>query len=141
MPKFTIERTFDVPHYRHVTYDAPDLETALKMDAENDDWDNQKEDFDCSGPERVIGAWKGEDAYSGPDLMAPSRANTKSEHPIKIVRITMEGGVIQHTNIPAGVRLLITDYDVDGCEDVVQDANGDDCVVHTWDHEPDMDSL
>lgn len=58
---------------------------------------------------------------------------------IRIVRITMEGGVIQHINVPADVRVIVTDYDVDGCEDVVQDDNGDDCVMHTWDHQPGMD--
>lgn len=59
---------------------------------------------------------------------------------LKIVRITMEGGVIQHIDIPKGVQVIVTDYDCDGCEDVVQDANGDDCVLHTWDHEPGLDA-
>jgi hypothetical protein len=60
---------------------------------------------------------------------------------MKIVEITMEGGVIQHTVIPKGVQVIVRDYDCEGCEDVTKDENGDDCVVHTWDHEPELDGV
>ncbi len=35
---FTIERSYDLPHYRHVTYEADSYEEALKLDEHNDDW-------------------------------------------------------------------------------------------------------
>lgn len=69
MPKFTIERQFLVPHYRHATYNAPDLATALKMAEEDQDWDRQIADYDNSRPEETTGAWEGDDAYHGPDLL------------------------------------------------------------------------
>jgi hypothetical protein len=53
---------------------------------------------------------------------------------MKIVEITMEGGVIQDIAVPKGVRVIVRDYDCEGYEDVEQDENGDDCVIHTWDH-------
>ncbi|WP_024516987.1 hypothetical protein [Bradyrhizobium sp. Tv2a-2] len=74
MPKFTIERTYDVPHYRHETYEAPDLEAALKMDAENDDWEGQKADWETTGPERVTGAWAGDSAYVGEQLIKEAQS-------------------------------------------------------------------
>ena len=34
------------------------------------------------------------------------------------IRITMEGGVIQAVeNVPDGVRVVVMDFDVDGCQD------------------------
>ncbi|MCK1543328.1 hypothetical protein IVB12_15540 [Bradyrhizobium sp. 179] len=70
MPKFTIERTYDVPYYRHTTYEADTLEQALKMDAENQNWEGSKADWDSSSDERVTGAWESDEAYSGEDLTA-----------------------------------------------------------------------
>lgn len=73
MPKFTIESTFRVPHYRHTTYEAATFEEACKMAMEDQDWDHQKADYDSSGPEHITGAWEGEDsAYSGPALAVPA---------------------------------------------------------------------
>ena len=34
----------------------------------------------------------------------------------KIVRITVEGGVVQHVEVPKGVKVVVRDYDVDGEE-------------------------
>jgi hypothetical protein len=70
MPTFTIERTYDVPHFRQETYEAASIEEALKMDAKNDEWEGQKADWDCCGPERVTGAWEGDRAYVGKDLLS-----------------------------------------------------------------------
>lgn len=70
MAEFTIEITFDVPHYRQKTYEAATLEEALALAKADDDWDNQVADYDCSGPERITGAWSGDRAYVGPDLTA-----------------------------------------------------------------------
>lgn len=72
MPQFTIEMTFDVPHYRQKTYEAATLEEALAQAKADDDWDHQIADYDCCGPERVTGAWEGDTAYRGKDLLAPS---------------------------------------------------------------------
>lgn len=72
MPKFTIEMTYDVPHYRQHTYEAATLEEALKLAREDSDWGDEKEDVEAHGPDRVTGAWAGEQAYVGDDLTMTS---------------------------------------------------------------------
>ena len=59
---------------------------------------------------------------------------------MKIVRITMEGGVVQGIEIPRDVQVIVTDYDVEGCEDITKDAHGDACVVQVWDHDEKLDA-
>ena len=73
MPVFTIETTYRLPIYRHRTYAAATLEEACRLAIADDDWWNQKHDYDNSGPTCVSGAWLGEDAvYDGPALPVPS---------------------------------------------------------------------
>jgi hypothetical protein len=72
MPQFTIETTYDVPHFRHTTYEADTLEAALALAAADQEWDNQKADFDASGEERQTGAWAGDTAYHGAQLIPPA---------------------------------------------------------------------
>ena len=48
---------------------------------------------------------------------------------MKIVRVTMEGGVIQDIDCPKGVKVIVKDYDTDGSEESVkQDDNGDNYI-------------
>lgn len=75
MPKFTIERQFLVPHYRHTTYEAATLAEALQLAEQDQNWNNQVADYDNSRPDETTGAWEGEEAYSGPDLLAKMRAS------------------------------------------------------------------
>ncbi len=55
---------------------------------------------------------------------------------MKTVRITVEGGVIQHVDCPKGVRVIVRDYDTDGVEEenLRQDENGDSYLEGTWEH-------
>ncbi len=69
MPKFTIEMTYHVPHYRHTTYEAATLEDALELAKQDQNWDHQKEDWETCTIEEVTGAWRGEDAYDGESLV------------------------------------------------------------------------
>jgi sugar lactone lactonase YvrE len=49
------------------------------------------------------------------------------------VRITMEGGMIQDMQCPAGVRVVVHDYDVDGSEDgLCEDEDGNTYVEGIW---------
>jgi hypothetical protein len=52
------------------------------------------------------------------------------------VRVTVEGGVVQHVEVPKGVRVIIADYDVDGCDsDLLKtDDDGDEFCESTWNH-------
>ena len=49
------------------------------------------------------------------------------------VTVTVEGGVVQHVEVPTGVRVVVKDYDVDGSEsDLAEDESGDEYVEHVW---------
>ena len=73
MPVFTIETTYHLPVYRHRYYVADTLEEACRLAIADENWWDQKHDYDNSGPIYVSGAWRGEDAaYHGPALPVPS---------------------------------------------------------------------
>jgi len=74
MHRFTIETTYRLPVYRQRTYEAETLEQACRLAIEDNDWSEQKEDYDCSGDTYVTGAWPGEDAaYSATAFAVPSQ--------------------------------------------------------------------
>ena len=73
MPFFTIETTYRLPVYRHRTYEAETAEQACRLAIEDDDWDEQKRDYETAGESYVSGAWRGDTAYSGPAEHVPSR--------------------------------------------------------------------
>ena len=52
----------------------------------------------------------------------------------KTVRVIVSGGVVQHVEVPAGVTVIIRDYDVDGVESdlLQQDRGGDNYVETIW---------
>ena len=53
----------------------------------------------------------------------------------QIVRITIEGGVIQDVECPPGITVIVRDYDVDGSEtDLKSDDNGDKYIETIWEH-------
>jgi hypothetical protein len=65
MPLFTIESTFDLPVFRHASYDAPDLASACQLALQDDDWSQQRGSWDGSGATYITGAWAGRDtAYA-----------------------------------------------------------------------------
>ncbi len=51
---------------------------------------------------------------------------------MKVVRITVEGGVIQYVECPRGVRVVVRDYDVDGEDNIHFDEHGDAYVDGIW---------
>lgn len=89
MPAFTIETTFDVPHYRHTTYEATTLEEALALAAVDQEWSHQKADYDSSSAERQTGAWAGGTAYHGTQLIPPP-APCKAEQMEALLRGAIE---------------------------------------------------
>jgi hypothetical protein len=62
MPRFSIETTYRLPVYRQRAYEAESLEEACRLAVEDDDWSEQKEDYESSGETYVTGAWPGEDS-------------------------------------------------------------------------------
>jgi len=72
MPSFTIESTYRLPMFRHRTYDAPTLADACRLAIDDEDWFNQKEDYESAGPTYLTGVWPGNDtAYCVPALAIP----------------------------------------------------------------------
>jgi hypothetical protein len=73
MPTYTIEITYRVPVYRQRTYDAATPAEACRQAIEDDDWSNDKLDYECAGETYVTGIWLGTDAaYSGDAVPVPS---------------------------------------------------------------------
>lgn len=56
---------------------------------------------------------------------------------MKVVRVTVEGGVVQHVEVPEGVQVIVRDYDVEGtdADELEQDENGDQFIESFWEHE------
>ena len=63
--------------------------------------------------------------------MAQNRVRGKRT---KVVRVTIEGGAVQHVALPKGVKVIVKDYDTDGVEDrsLKQDENGDKYIETIW---------
>jgi hypothetical protein len=72
LPEFTIETTYRLPVFRHATYVADTSETACRLAIEDNDWSNQKENYDSSGETYVTGIWDGpEAAYRSTAVAVP----------------------------------------------------------------------
>ena len=66
MPEFTIETTYHLPVFRHLTYSADTPEAACRLAVEDDDWSVGKLDYETAGETYVTGIWEGADAaYRG----------------------------------------------------------------------------
>jgi hypothetical protein len=66
MPTYTVEATYRVPVYRQRTYEAATPDEACRRAIEDDDWSNDKLDYEAAGETYVTGIWLGADAaYSG----------------------------------------------------------------------------
>lgn len=73
MSTYTIETTYRVPVYRHRTYQAATPAEACRQAIEDDDWSNDKLDYEAAGETYVTGIWLGTDAaYSGETVPVPS---------------------------------------------------------------------
>jgi hypothetical protein len=74
MPFFTIEATYRIPVYRQRAYEADAVEQACRLAIEDDDWSDQKEDFESSGETYITGAWpEADSAYRVTAAPVPSQ--------------------------------------------------------------------
>ena len=72
MPAFTLELTYRLPVYQHVTIEADTIEEACRIAIDTDDWERATKDYDSSGPVFVSEAWDGADAaYQGKSVEVP----------------------------------------------------------------------
>jgi hypothetical protein len=55
---------------------------------------------------------------------------------VKVVKVVVEGGVIQDIELPPGVKVIVHDYDTEGadedCDHLSQDDNGDEYIETVW---------
>ena len=52
---------------------------------------------------------------------------------VPTVIVTVEGGVVQHVEVPEGIVVLVRDYDVDGSDPREQtDEQGDKFLESSW---------
>jgi len=73
MPAYTVETTYRVPVCRQRTYHAATPAEACRRAIEDDDWSNDKLDYEAAGETYVTGIWIGADAaYSGEAVPVPS---------------------------------------------------------------------
>jgi hypothetical protein len=73
MPTYTVETTYRVPVYRQRTYHAATPAEACRQAIDDDDWSNDKLDYEAAGETYVTGIWLGTDAaYSGETVPVPS---------------------------------------------------------------------
>jgi hypothetical protein len=52
----------------------------------------------------------------------------------KVVIVTVEGGVVQHVETPEGVKVVVRDYDTEGCDAarLSVDEDGNEYVEAVW---------
>lgn len=73
MPTYTVETAYRVPVYRQRTYDAASPAEACRQAIEDNNWSNDKLDYEAAGETYVTGIWLGADAaYSGETVPVPS---------------------------------------------------------------------
>jgi hypothetical protein len=55
----------------------------------------------------------------------------------KVVRVVVAGGVVQHVEVPKGVLVVVSDYDVGDCDPALleRDGNGDLFIEGIWESE------
>lgn len=57
--------------------------------------------------------------------------------PFHRITVICDGGVVQDVmDVPAGVEVVVADYDCEGCEDCERDADGERCHVNTFQGPP-----
>jgi hypothetical protein len=73
MPVFTIETAYRLPVLRHRTFKAEAIDEACRLAVEDDNWENERRDYESAGETCVSGAWSGDAAHSCPARATPSR--------------------------------------------------------------------
>jgi hypothetical protein len=80
MLTYTVETTYRVPVYRQRTYAAATPAEACRRAIEDDDWSDDKLDYEAAGETYVTGIWLGADvAYSGETVPVPSHFDETSQ--------------------------------------------------------------
>ncbi len=104
MPKFTIETTYRLPIFRQRCYEAETLEAACRLAIEDEDWSDQKEDYETSGGTYVTGVWAGDvPPYSIQGLAVPAHFDETVQRKADIFGSLLE--LLAEPARPMGVSL------------------------------------
>jgi len=104
MPKFTIETTYRLPIFRQRCYEAETLEAACRLAIEDEDWSDQKEDYETSGETYVTDVWAGDvPPYSIPGLAVPAHFDETVQRKADIFGSLLE--LLEEPARPMGVSL------------------------------------
>ena len=85
MPLYTIERTYRLPIYQHRTYHDESVEGACREALDDDDWSDEKRDYETAGKTYISGIWSGKNtSYKGNAIPIPANfadsMQRKAEH-------------------------------------------------------------
>jgi len=61
------------------------------------------------------------------------RASDEDEDGIPQAIISVRSGVVEVISKPAGVAVVLFDYDIDGTENISKDSDGERCIISHWD--------
>ena len=72
MPAYTLELSYLVPVYQHVTIEERSAEEASRIAVETQDWMRARTDYEASSEVYVSGIWRGRDAaYASKPVRIP----------------------------------------------------------------------
>ena len=126
MPMFTVERSYLVPVYQHVTVEADDVAAACTaaLDEAAHPWDNDKVDYESARETSVTAAWTGPTAYEGPCLLAdlPKDQATGAAEPFasacpSCASTNLTWDAITRWDVTTQTNIVVTLLDTGSCED------------------------
>ncbi|MCO5163910.1 MAG: hypothetical protein M9939_22545 [Mesorhizobium sp.] len=104
MPKFMIETTYRLPIFRQRCYKAETPEAACRLAIEDEDWSDQKEDYETSGETYVTGVWAGDvPPYSVPAIAVPAHFDETVQRKADMFGSLLE--LLQEPARPMGLSL------------------------------------
>ena len=74
MGHFVVETAYHLPVSRHLQVDVSSLEEACRLAIDDDNWEDERSDYENAGERYVTGIWTDTDrAYSGRTVPVPER--------------------------------------------------------------------
>ncbi len=126
MPIFTIERSYLVPVYQHLTIEADDVTAACTaaLDTDSHPCENDKIDYDGIRETTVTGAWRGPTAYEGTCLLADlatQQDNAAAERFTfacpHCASTNLTWDAISRWDVASQTNVVVTLLDTGSCED------------------------
>lgn len=126
MPMFTVERSYLVPVYQHVTVEAAGVAAACTaaLDEAAHPWDNDKVDYESARETTVTGAWTGTTAYEGPCLLVglPNDQATGAAERFTFAcphcpSTNLTWDAITRWDVTTQTNIVVTLLDAGSCED------------------------